>query len=401
MCDIMSSTLWYLYEFVRKKRIISFTCAKTDIECTIPPKRYRKVPVIVEFPKKCISCSACKGACPAFAIELVHNEEYNKKIPVIDDGSCITCALCVESCPTGVLEIGSVREDVEGKDFSIPKYTNLIIDEELCVNCSLCKNTCPVEAISNNERTHYIIDSKCIQCMRCIDVCPVIDAIKTYDEQQLKEKIKLTYDLKFNRLNKINNIETTDNINNTNNEEMENKNKNTEKPRIVKSLCIKCYNCKDINLEGINLEEYCINYEKWNRKTLEVCPTTALRIGEVKKIGKIKDKCYVVDEDNCIGCRICYKVCEVENTIEISSETRMPYINPNLCVRCSLCYNECPVYAINLESTENVKKLYEHRKVNNEFKEIITNDLNELSLKYINSLSEIKKEMKKLNDKGT
>lgn len=406
----MSSSLWYLYEFVRKKWVSNFTCAKTDIESTIPQKRYRKIPVIVELPEKCISCGACAGACPCFAIEMVKNDEHNKELPVIDDNSCITCALCVESCPTGVLDIGTVREDTDGRAFSIPKYTNLIIDEELCVNCGLCKKACPVNAIDYNEKSHYIIDNDCIECMECIKVCPVQYAIKTYDEKLLKEKFDKTQYLKYDRLIKLNDsnedAETNDNTNNTDNSNGDidadiTTMNNEDMPRIVKSLCIKCYNCVDVCPDGVDLDNYTVNTDNWDNICLEVCPTTAMRIGTAERIAKITDKCYIVNEDACIGCRICYKVCGVDNTINISSETRMPYINPKLCVRCGLCESECPVNAIDLIDTKVVENTYEIRKVKDEFRNVIRRDLDEFSKKYMASKSEIKKTMEKTINKST
>ena len=195
----MSSAIWYLYEFVRKKWIKNFLCAKTEEEIVIPPKRYRKVPPVVEFPEKCISCGACESSCPSFAIEMVDDAEYNKKIPKIDVGACIACGNCIESCPTDVLEIGTLREETDGLVWNVPKYTNFIIDEELCVNCGMCAEVCPVNAIEPND-THHVIDiNLCIGCKRCIEACPIIDAIKTYDEKILKEKIEKSQNIKFRK----------------------------------------------------------------------------------------------------------------------------------------------------------------------------------------------------------
>jgi energy-converting hydrogenase A subunit P len=77
----MSSSIWYLYEFVRKKWFKKFTNAKSEKESYIEPERFRKIPVTVDFPEKCISCSACAESCPSDAILMKHNEEYNRIMP--------------------------------------------------------------------------------------------------------------------------------------------------------------------------------------------------------------------------------------------------------------------------------------------------------------------------------
>lgn len=251
--------------------------------------------------------------------------------------------------------------------------------------------------------------------MECIKVCPVKDAIKTYDEKLLKEKFDKTQYLKYDRLTKLDNFnediedgKNNNSDNNIDNNSNDNNNgdmdadttaditmNNEDMPRIVKSLCIRCYNCVDVCPDGVDLDNYTVNTDSWEDICLAVCPTTAMRIGAVEKISKITDKCYIVNEDACIGCRICYKVCGVDDTINISSETRMPYINPKLCVRCGLCYNECPVNAIDLTDTKIVENTCEVRKAKDEFRNVIRQDLDEFSKKYLASKLEINKTMEK------
>ncbi|TBH21376.1 NADH-quinone oxidoreductase subunit NuoI [Thermus thermamylovorans] len=84
--------------------------------------------------EKCIGCSLCAAACPAYAIyvEPAENDpehpvsagERYAKVYEINMLRCIFCGLCEEACPTGAIVLGY---DFEMADY---QYSDLIYGKE-------------------------------------------------------------------------------------------------------------------------------------------------------------------------------------------------------------------------------------------------------------------------------
>lgn len=88
--------------------------------------------------EKCIGCSLCAAACPAYAIyvEAAENDPHNPvspgeryaKVYEINMLRCIFCGLCEEACPTGAVVLGNEFEmaDYRSRDFVYGKEDMLV-----------------------------------------------------------------------------------------------------------------------------------------------------------------------------------------------------------------------------------------------------------------------------------
>jgi len=56
---------------------------------------------------------------------------------------------------------------------------------------------------------------------------------------------------------------------------------------------------------------------------------------------------FVIDNNECIGCGTCYKLCPFNAIMENVFEENQRYeINDEICMECSLCFKACPLRAI-------------------------------------------------------
>tara|TARA_B100000029_G_scaffold515882_1_gene625296 strand:+ start:4259 stop:4873 length:615 start_codon:yes stop_codon:yes gene_type:complete len=60
-----------------------------------------------------------------------------------------------------------------------------------------------------------------------------------------------------------------------------------------------------------------------------------------------------IDTSNCIGCKICLKICPVDAII--GAKHQMHYIIDDLCNGCELCISECPVDCMKMIENKNNK----------------------------------------------
>ncbi len=124
----------------------------------------------------CSGCSACKKACPVFAItgEL-------KAIHYIDTVKCIDCSVCGMTCTKdAVLD----QNDKVVPRVKIADRMKPLVNKTDCSACFMCSDFCRANVIKISEPGHKgdisayaeINFAKCVSCGLCALNCPM-DAI--------------------------------------------------------------------------------------------------------------------------------------------------------------------------------------------------------------------------------
>ncbi|MDP2835369.1 MAG: 4Fe-4S binding protein [Methanobacteriaceae archaeon] len=87
-----------------------------------------------------------------------------------------------------------------------------------------------------------------------------------------------------------------------------------------------------------------------------VCPTEAIKYGKILPRSVVGGKAIVVNQKDCIGCMTCTRVCPSKGAINVGKISKLPYIDPSYCARCEECLEVCPSTAIKYSSR---KRAYE------------------------------------------
>lgn len=306
----MSSAIWYLYEFARKKWLERFLDATTDPEIAETPSRFRDFPEVEK--ELCISCGACFFSCPSpGAIKLVRGEEEDMIFPVIDEGRCIRCGFCVEVCPTEPKTLKSGENSLIMEEYRIlPHEKVYIADEYLCIRCKKCLDACKVGAISYQDNLISIDQSKCVACGDCIEACPVKGAIKETYIINLDEQKQITNTL----------IESLENTINT---EME-----------------KIRKLPDFDPSGIVKLEFPLKEVIEKAHEITINEEMILKLME-KVTDRLKMNVIVWNEELCNACRLCVGECPV-GALSYDENTGKVQRDEKTCLRCSICHQTCP-----------------------------------------------------------
>ena len=232
-----------------------------------------------------------------------------------------------------------------------------VIDQTRCEDCKdkPCLGSCPIDAIYiDNEDGFVKIRNTCFGCVLCRNACPH-DAISldVHMDPPLKENV----------------------------------------PNINVKLCKACGACVQACKNGsihIVSDGKEIPHSEIDKDTcvrcgycFRVCPTDAIKYGELLPRTVKGGKAIVVNQDNCIGCMTCTRVCPSMGAINVARTNKLPYINPGYCARCEECMHSCPSGAIKYSSRKKAYKMYSEIKSFDIVSGIVDHDMKLLSLDLI------------------
>nr|WP_292851411.1 4Fe-4S binding protein [Methanobrevibacter sp.] len=232
-----------------------------------------------------------------------------------------------------------------------------LIDQTKCANCKdkPCLNSCPIDAIYTDEDEGLIkIKNTCFGCVLCRNACPY-DAISldVHMDPPIKENV----------------------------------------PNINVKLCKACGACVQACKNGsihIVADGKDEPHSEIDKDTcvrcgycFRVCPTDAIKYGQLLPKTVKGGKAVVVNQDNCIGCMTCTRVCPSMGALNVARTNKLPYINPGYCARCEECMHSCPSGAIKYSSRKKAYKMYSEIKSFDIVSEIVDHDIKILSLDLI------------------
>ena len=240
-----------------------------------------------------------------------------------------------------------------------------LINHTKCENCTdkPCISLCPIDAIYIDDVDGLVkIKNTCFGCVLCRNACPY-DAISL--DVQMDPPIK----------------EEVPNINiklckacgacvqacKNGSIHIFNDGKNPPHSEIDKDTCVRCGYC------------------------FRVCPTDAIKYGQLLPKTVKGGKAIVVNQKNCIGCMTCTRVCPSTGAINVGRTNKLPYINPGYCARCEECMHSCPSGAIRYASRKKAYKMYSEIKSFDIVSSIADNDMKRLSLDLISLNSVLKR----------
>ena len=240
-----------------------------------------------------------------------------------------------------------------------------LIDTTKCEKCmdKPCLKSCPIDAIYLDDVDNIIkIRNTCFGCVLCRNACPY-DAI-TLDVQMdppIKEEVPIINIKLCKACGAC--VQACKNAS----IHILSDGENPPHSEIDKDTCVRCGYC------------------------FRVCPTDAIKYGQLLPKTVKGGKAIVVNQDNCIGCMTCTRVCPSTAAINVGRTNKLPYINPGYCARCEECMHSCPSGAIRYASRKKAYKMYSEIKSYDIVSGIVDNDIKRLSLDLISLNSVLKK----------
>lgn len=191
-----------------------------------------------------------------------------------------------------------------------------------CLGLGTCVRNCPFDAIHINKELGIaeVDPDKCQACGKCVAACPK----EVLALQPMKQKVAI-------------------------------KCRAMEKGKLVmencKHGCIGCGKCeKTCKFGAITIVNNLpvIDYTKCRSCMMcaEACPTDALWADFDNRLKAD------IDENMCVGCTKCKRVCQFESII---GELKHPHMILDACTGCGICAENCPKKAITMKVRDHVR----------------------------------------------
>lgn len=192
-----------------------------------------------------------------------------------------------------------------------------------CIGLGSCVKACKFGGIKiGKHHLPEVNEDKCVGCGQCVMACPkhIIDIVD----------IEKTVHVRCNSVDK-----------------------GADTRKICKTGCLGCGKCvKVCAYEAITVENNLarIDYEKCRDcgACVANCPTGAI-IKENRPV--YKGRVATINQDNCVGCTLCYKTCKFEAIIGGKVKEKHS-VDANKCVGCGMCAEKCPKKAIVLNDKQ-------------------------------------------------
>ena len=138
--------------------------------------------------------------------------------------------------------------------------------------------------------------------------------------------------------------------------------------------CVLCTNAcpyDAIHIKKTLSEPIRENVPNINKKLCRACGACPKTVKEGKTL--------CIDQDQCIGCMTCTRICPSKGAINVGKTNKLPFIDPAYCARCEECMHSCPTYAIDYVEREEAFESFNKIKTLEIASEIIDRDIHNIS----------------------